>query len=329
MLTIRRILVAIKDPRTRKLPALAKAAQLARACGAELELFHAIADPIATDPYESLNQDRFLQQRVIRTRYMDALGAIAAPLRRSGLTVNVSAEWDFPVYESMVRRAQQVKADLIVAECHAGKRLAPWLLHVTDWELLRTSPVPVLLVKSPRAWRRPVVLAAVDPGHRYAKPAKLDAKILDAASTVTQALRGSMHAMHAYMPVPLNALSWGTTSAQVMQQMVDAAEQNARDMFARALKSSKLPARRRHLTQGLPAQAIPRIARKVGSDIVVMGAISRSGLKRALIGNTAETVLAELPCDVLVVKPAGFDAPVSRATRGARYVTLPRTPIPY
>ena len=48
------------------------------------------------------------------------------------------------------RKERKKKADFIVAECHAGRRLAPWLLHLTDWELLRTSPVPVLLVKSGR-----------------------------------------------------------------------------------------------------------------------------------------------------------------------------------
>ena len=46
MQAIRRILVAIKDPQARSLPAVAKAAQLARALGAEMELFHAIDAPL-------------------------------------------------------------------------------------------------------------------------------------------------------------------------------------------------------------------------------------------------------------------------------------------
>ena len=41
-------------------------------------------------------------------------------------------------------------------------------------------------------------------------------------------------------------------------------------------------------------------------DILAMGAIARSGLKRVLIGSTAERVLERLPCDVLVVKPPEF-----------------------
>ena len=60
-----------------------------------------------------------------------------------------------------------------------------------------------------------------------------------------------------------------------------------------------------------------------------MGAVSRSGIKRALIGNTAERVLSELTCDVLVVKPTNFTTKVSREKRGVRYVFPPRPLTPY
>jgi len=62
--------------------------------------------------------------------------------------------------------------------------------------------------------------------------------------------------------------------------------------------------------------AIEVTARKYNSAIVVMGALSRSGLKRFFIGNTAESLLDSLPCDVLIVKPDGFSSPVQRRRRG-------------
>jgi hypothetical protein len=45
---IRRILVPIKDPSTGTLPAVAKAARIAKCCGAELELFHAMKGIVDT-----------------------------------------------------------------------------------------------------------------------------------------------------------------------------------------------------------------------------------------------------------------------------------------
>jgi universal stress protein E len=51
---------------------------------------------------------------------------------------------------------------------------------------------------------------------------------------------------------------------------------------------------------------LPAIARAVRAGLVVMGAVSRSGLKRIFIGNTAEQVLDSLRCDVLIVKPPNW-----------------------
>jgi hypothetical protein len=48
------------------------------------------------------------------------------------------------------------------------------------------------------------------------------------------------------------------------------------------------------------------------AGVVVMGAVSRSGLARLFIGNTAERVLDHVDCDVLVVKPRGFKTRVER-----------------
>ena len=62
--------------------------------------------------------------------------------------------------------------------------------------------------------------------------------------------------------------------------------------------------------QGAPLDAIPRVAQEIHSGLVVMGAISRSGLKRVFIGNTAERVLSKLRCSVLTLKPDHFVSPV-------------------
>ena len=52
-----------------------------------------------------------------------------------------------------------------------------------------------------------------------------------------------------------------------------------------------------------------------------MGALSRSGLQRLIIGNTAERVLGALECDVLVIKPQTFATRVALEPRGIRVTT--------
>src|ERR1700758_4799745 len=173
MSSIRRILVAVKDTEAKTTPALEKAAQLAHGLGARIELFHGITTPLYVDGYTQSSVELPTIERNVQAQCLEHLEKMAAPLRRAHLQVTVAAEWDFPVYEAIVRRAKRIKADLIVADQHAGRHTVAGLLHLTDWELLRLSDVPVLLVKTRGVYRRPAILAAIDPGHTFSKPAKL------------------------------------------------------------------------------------------------------------------------------------------------------------
>jgi nucleotide-binding universal stress UspA family protein len=214
---IRRILVAIKDPEARALPALAKAAQLARGLDAELVLFQAIDAPLYLEADVARRGGLKDIERRGRAASLARLERRARRLRRLGIRVSVSAEWDYPAYEAVVRAAGPAGVDLIVAERHAGRHFAAGLLHLTDWELLRLSPIPVLLVKRPGRYRRPVVLAAVDPDKRYAKPERLDREILQAGAQLADALRGTLHVVHAYSPLPLTAYTRGTLSEATLK----------------------------------------------------------------------------------------------------------------
>jgi len=316
MRTVRRILVTIKDPLAKSLPAVTKATQLAQAWGAQIELFHGLDTPLYIDT-EGTVEDGFRgMQRQIRARRLTQLEAIAARVRKRGIHVTTAAEWDFPVYESIVRRASHIGADLIVAECGMGRRVAPMLLRLTDWELLRLSPVPVLVVKGKRPYHHPTILAAVDPRHTHAKSARLDEDILRAGASVQQALRGRLLAVHACPTafVPSGDLIGGDLPLRVQRQVKAAAQKS----FDGALRGAAIPPARRYLLERSPRRAILDTVRATRSALVVMGAVSRSGLKRIFIGNTAEKVLDELPCDVLVIKPRGFASRVPRAKRGAR-----------
>lgn len=320
----RRVLFAIRNPEAARQPGLAKAIQVARARGASLELFHAICDPI------------FIELAQLGDNSVDALrerieGEVRIPLarmcetaRKHGIEAGYSVEWDYPPHEAVVRRAQALHAELIVAECHKGERTRPWLIHLTDWELLRLSPVPVLLIRNGKAYRRPLTLAAVDPAHAHAKPSRLDERILAAGTAISKGLRGALHVMHANYPTIAGVGSpvdhgWSTLT---YDQLLD----QERAAFETFRSNVGMPRTRAHLVEGNPVVQIPRLARKLGADIVVMGAVSRSGLGRIFIGNTAERVLGALNCDVLVVKPETFVTHVAEEPRGIR-VQAPTTPV--
>jgi universal stress protein E len=308
---IRRILVAVKDPGAERLPAVSKAIQLARAFGGELELFHAIASPIYVDMLALTESNVDQVEREELTQYRQRLERIAARARLHTKPVSVATAWDYPVYEAIVRRAAEIGADLVVAERHTGRHRAAGVLRLTDWELLRLCPVPVLLVKRPRPYHAPRVLTAVDPDHAAGKTAQLDEAILAAGALVAGGLRGELHVVHACLPAPNRPV----TGAETVPATLD------KTLFEQGLRRWHIPPEHRHLLAGDPSDVIAAIARRVGADIVVAGALSRSGLQRLLIGNTAERLLDELSCDLLIVKPAEFACPVPLSARGAHRVS--------
>ncbi len=315
MQAIRRILAAVKDPGAHALPAVNKATQLARALGAELELFHAIDSAYYVDMLGMGSERTRRMECDERGEYLQRLERLAARARLHADTVSVAAEWDYPVYEAIVRRALATRADLIVAQCHAGRRVAPHLLRLADWELLRLSPVPVLLVKGGRPYRHPTVLMALDPGHAFGKPAKLDEEIVAAGSTVAAGLKGKLQAVHAYLEATARAAGPAAAATARLQAAV---AMSARAGLDHALRSAAVAPACRHLVAGNPARAVRDTARRLRADIVVAGVVSRSALKGVLIGHTAERLLDSLTCDLLIVKPADFRSPVPRAASGPR-----------
>jgi universal stress protein E len=322
MLAIRRILVAVKDLGAPGRPAVRKAAQIAQASNAQVELFHSLATPLYADLAIGSNEGLEGLERTVRQNALRRLERIASALRKHHIKVSVAAEWDYPVYDAIIRRAVRIKADLIVAAAHAGSHLMPGLMRLTDWELVRLSPMPLLLVKTSRPYRRPAVLVAVDPTHAFAKPLKLDQALLKAGRTLSRELGGTLHAVYAYWPLPSAAMppQAMAMASYAVQKLQRQARRNAEAELTRALRGTGIPLSQRYLIGRHPVDAILQAARKSRSAIVVMGAISRSGFKRLLIGNTAESILDETRCDILVIKPAHFQNRVPRSVRGARVV---------
>ena len=57
-----------------------------------------------------------------------------------------------------------------------------------------------------------------------------------------------------------------------------------------------------HLMYGDPPGKIVEAAKDLQADLIVMGTHGRTGLNRALVGSTAESVLRSAPCPVILVK---------------------------
>lgn len=295
------ILVAVRDLRARRSVILERAAKIAAGCDARLELFHDLATPVYIDTLVGTGETVEHLTNQARTHALKQLERLAEPHRRKGLKVHTAAVWDYPPYEAVVRRAMAIRADLIVVQKRGHHRL-PALLGYTDWELLRASPIPVLLIKNSRHRPRAPVVAAVDPQHIGARTGDLEKRLLRSAAALADALKAPLHAVQVLLP-------WTNTPLR------------RKRMLTALAKTAHIKGPRIHLLGGDPDVQLPAAARRLKAGVFVMGAMSRRGLKRLFIGNSAERLLDDLHCDVLVVKPPGYVAPLPRARRGVYFLS--------
>jgi universal stress protein E len=314
----KKIVIAVGDPYQPTSPAVRKGAEVAARCGATVELVHAFASfPrafVAAPPADLGSPLTGLSHKERK----EQLERLAGPLRRRGLRVRTSVLWDTPPHEALVRHVRESKADLLMADSHRHARVARLFLTNTDWELIRNCPCPLWLVKSPRLPRKPRVLAAVDPMHANAKPARLDDRISEAALAVARAVRGKAALFHS-ISFPLVYDIGGIFGEPIPAPIPPGAQRRYELQVEKALNALG----RRHgirrnaclLQYGEASYALYRAVRRGRVDLLVMGAVSRSALDRLLIGSTAERVMDAVNCDLLVIKPAGFRSRVPARKR--------------
>src|SRR5688572_18381716 len=133
MQPVRKILVAVKNPDRRRYAAIDKAIRLAKKLHASVEFFHAISEPVFLEiPTLTGTSLAEIKREALahRQKQLDKLIDRACDL---GVESTATVEWDYPPHEAIVRRAVRRRADLIIAECHEGRRHR-WLMRLTDWE---------------------------------------------------------------------------------------------------------------------------------------------------------------------------------------------------
>jgi nucleotide-binding universal stress UspA family protein len=230
--------------------------------GAELVLTQAVGARAADD------------ESAVRQRMHDVAGSLAAP---ANYRVEVRAEG---AARAILEVAMEVGADLIVVGPHGGRE-TPRGIGTTAERLIRTSPVPVLLVAHARRRRLEQLLVPVDGGD-------LTPRILEWSDFLARRDRAAVTLMHVGEP-----RSEATRVASTGRES---------DWLTNLVAESPDPRVTTSVTvEGKPAEEILLAAARAGADLVVMG---RRGQRRALsgiAGSTASDVLRRAPCPILIV----------------------------
>ena len=307
----RTIVAAVADPHAPEQVAAAKAAEIALLGGGRVVLYHAAYDAtLSGRPF--FDSARLARVRAAHLRaQLEALESLAAELPAGLADVGTVVEWQRPPHEGIVRAGMRERADLVVAEPRfqrARKRVRGF--SHTDWELVRLCPAPLLFARSSARYRRPSVLAAVDPLQDGEKLSTLDARIVRIARAFTTATGGALRLLHCTVPPRV--------TPPMPDALVARERERTRQLLDRLLDEAGLPKRSLLLRTGAPADAIEAAVEDQDVDVLVLGSMTHGRIGRLVLGSTAERLLHTVACDLLVVKPASFRSSVAPPTRDGR-----------
>jgi universal stress protein E len=292
----KRILFIVDTPEGVRRMLADKVASLARCLGAELEIFDAVFDAALTDA-ERVHE--FVQRR------RSELESIVALVREAGVPAHATVLWSYPPRQGIFREMRHYRPDLLIIQSRRHSRLARLLFTYSDYKLIETARCPVLVIKNDRSYANARVVAAVDPSHEHGKPAALDELIVRTGAFFAAAMGRPLHLFHACSPWPPGEVSLKRLRdlpAAVIEDAAGAWQAEAAASVRSLAAQVGCPESALHLRTGNAAAVLPEFVRSSPDDLLVMGAASRSALKKALLGHTAEKVLEETDCDVLVVR---------------------------
>ena len=298
-------ILAIIEPDVHPHEVVERAAWLARinGCGVDLLLCDPDVGPLHAGWYLSNEAKEIGEQ--IATAQTEMIEDLADNIRATDVEVSTGVLEDRPIAEAIVNQVNERRPKFLVkgTQYHSAAERA--IFVDTDWQLVRSCPCPLYLVKPSEVRDKPVIVAAVDPTHSHDKPAALDQAIVQYAQQVAAATDGEVHLLHTYQRLT-GVGNAATRTFKPIKLPLDELDQRIKSEHREKLdalaESCGIEPDRVHQLPGRTRELLPMFARTNGADLVVMGALARWGLKRSILGSTAERVLDHLPCDVLVVR---------------------------
>lgn len=190
-----------------------------------------------------------------------------------------------------------------------------------DRQLVRKCPCPIWIEKPSSRPSHDRILAAVDPAP-FASERQYDAtrnllniSILRMATVLAELEKAELHVVHVWPFFQEQRLhSRGGYSDSEVAGIGSSIRRQHEAALSELIEPFLPKIQKVHLLKGNAAEEISRLAANQSFDAVVMGTVCRSGVQGLLIGNTAETLLDQVDCSIVAIKPPGFVSPVSASS---------------
>lgn len=150
-------------------------------------------------------------------------------------------------------------------------------------------------------------------------PASLEA--LDYAVWLAKQFRAAIHLVHVYPPDEASSVPG---AGHLLFQSAEAIERLNEELTG--IHRKHVPTFRPencHIRSGQPYQEIVRLAREIDADLIAHSTRGHSGLKRLLLGSTAERVVRNAPCPVLVARKQEQKSKAATKSFAIRTILVP------
>ncbi|HJZ68307.1 MAG TPA: universal stress protein [Blastocatellia bacterium] len=227
--------------------------------------------------------------------------AEAAAARVAEITGRTEEEFELIVDDGtpqalILNRAEEWLADLVIVGSHGQTSAADALLGSVTDSVIRHAHCPVLIVRLGKRTGR--IVAGTDfsdPVLPALRAAGDEAERTGAKLTVVHSL-DMVWSLAAYP-----ALAFGGAPFNVSAEQIKELELVATQRLEESLKQLNVSGDTL-VTIGPAGKALIDIASERKADLIVVGTIGRTGLRRALLGSVAETVAKGAPCSVLIIR---------------------------
>jgi len=184
--------------------------------------------------------------------------------------------------------------------------------------LIRKCPCPVWVVSDKSTGKAERILAAVDPQSTNNEADSLSVMILELATSLSRIEESELNVAHIYNNLILEGyeeirLNYAAEEQEsVIEDCIERAKQKREKEFQAMLEPFKLGEIQHevHFFSGWPDVSIPSLAKKYDVDVLILGTISKGAPQGHWIGSTAESIVTNVGCSVIAVKPEGFVSPV-------------------
>lgn len=179
--------------------------------------------------------------------------------------------------------------------------------------LIRKSPIPVWADSAQPASKFNSIVVAIDvsfSGDTHSIN-DLTTKLVQHANQFSELFESQAYALHAWSLFGKNYLRNQDQKDLEYISSLTSREYKARlDRITSIIKHYSSPRLELVLIEGQPKKVIIDFVHEHNPDLLILGSVGRIGIPGLLIGNTAESVIDSVNCNVLTLKPDGFISPV-------------------